>query len=576
MKKHIKIFLSFYRPYTGLFVVDMICAVLSCICALIIPLNVGYITEHILSKDFDSLSESLIKAGGFMVFLILVQAAASFFMDARGHAMGAMMERDVRRDMFIHLESLSFGFYDQHRVGELMSRITNDSLLLTEFFHHFPEDVAVNTIKLAGAVIILFGIHPALTLIMLFLLPFMTIYTLYFTKRMKKALIKGREKIASVNGQVEDSLSGIHIVQSFVNEDMERKKFEKENNEFLECRKKGYESEAFCYGGAETFAALMPLIVIVAGGFFLGEGSLSLPQLFIFLLYVNYFTAPIQSLIHMTQQFQEGMAGFSRFLEIIETKPQITDRKGARPLEKAEGQITFEHVDFSYEDGASILTDISLSIEPGEHLAVVGSSGGGKSTLCSLIPRFYDVTGGRVALDGKDVRDITLSSLRKQIGVVEQQVYLFSGTLFENIQYGKPKANLEEVEEAAKKAGIHEFVVSLKDGYNTDIGPRGIKLSGGQRQRISIARVFLKNPPILILDEATSSLDQESERLVQKSLEELSKNRTTIVIAHRLSTIQNARRILVLSDKKIAEQGTHRELLKKGGEYKKLYEVSLL
>ena len=488
--------------------------------------------------------------------------------------MGARMERDMRAQLFRHCEKLSFSYYDEHPVGDLMSRITNDSLSLAEFFHHVPEDVLVNAIKFVGASVILWNIHWQMTLVILCFLPFMLAYTLYFNKKMAAALAQGREDMGEVNAQAEDSLSAIRMVQSFGNEGVEAQKFDRQNEKFLDSRKKSYRGEALCWGGMNAFSSLLPIAVVVLGGLAMVNGGFSLSNLVVFLLYVSYFTQPIQSLVNTSRLIQEGRTGFRRFMEILETKPEITDAPGARELPRVKGEIRFSHVGFRYGEGDAVFRDLNLTIQAGEYVALVGASGAGKTTLCSLIPRFYDVESGEISLDGIPVKSVTLHSLRENVGVVQQDVELFTGSVAENIAYGKPGASLEEIRAAAQKAGAEEFIEKLPQGYDTDIGPRGVKLSGGQQQRLSIARAFLKDPPILILDEATSALDSQSEQVVQRSLEDLARHRTTLVIAHRLSTIRGAGRILVLDDTGICEEGTHESLLAQGGVYAQLYEAS--
>ena len=574
MNANLKKLLSFYKPYKGIFFADLLCSLIAAAIGLILPLGAGYITDNILSGDLSAAPERILKAGGLLLVLVLVQAWCSYFMDYQGHAMGARMERDMRAQLFRHCEKLSFSYYDEHPVGDLMSRITNDSLSLAEFFHHVPEDVLVNAIKFVGASVILWNIHWQMTLVILCFLPFMLAYTLYFNKKMAAALAQGREDMGEVNAQAEDSLSAIRMVQSFGNEGVEAQKFDRQNEKFLDSRKKSYRGEALCWGGMNAFSSLLPIAVVVFGGLAMVNGGFSLSNLVVFLLYVSYFTQPIQSLVNTSRLIQEGRTGFRRFMEILETKPEITDAPGARELPRVKGEIRFSHVGFRYGEGDAVFRDLNLTIQAGEYVALVGASGAGKTTLCSLIPRFYDVESGEISLDGIPVKSVTLHSLRENVGVVQQDVELFTGSVAENIAYGKPGASLEEIRAAAQKAGAEEFIEKLPQGYDTDIGPRGVKLSGGQQQRLSIARAFLKDPPILILDEATSALDSQSEQVVQRSLEDLARHRTTLVIAHRLSTIRGAGRILVLNDTGICEEGTHESLLAQGGVYAQLYEAS--
>ena len=574
MNANLKKLLSFYKPYKGIFFADLLCSLIAAAIGLILPLGAGYITDNILSGDLSAAPERILKAGGLLLVLVLVQAWCSYFMDYQGHAMGARMERDMRAQLFRHCEKLSFSYYDEHPVGDLMSRITNDSLSLAEFFHHVPEDVLVNAIKFVGASVILWNIHWQMTLVILCFLPFMLAYTLYFNKKMAAALAQGREDMGEVNAQAEDSLSAIRMVQSFGNEGVEAQKFNRQNEKFLDSRKKSYRGEALCWGGMNAFSSLLPIAVVVFGGLAMVNGGFSLSNLVVFLLYVSYFTQPIQSLVNTSRLIQEGRTGFRRFMEILETKPEITDAPGARELPRVKGEIRFSHVGFRYGEGDAVFRDLNLTIQAGEYVALVGASGAGKTTLCSLIPRFYDVESGEISLDGIPVKSVTLHSLRENVGVVQQDVELFTGSVAENIAYGKPGASLEEIRASAQKAGAEEFIEKLPQGYDTDIGPRGVKLSGGQQQRLSIARAFLKDPPILILDEATSALDSQSEQVVQRSLEDLARHRTTLVIAHRLSTIRGAGRILVLDDTGICEEGTHESLLAQGGVYAQLYEAS--
>jgi ATP-binding cassette subfamily B protein len=519
----------------------------------------------------DALSQ-IEKMGAIMLLLVAVQTAGNFFVDYRGHAMGAMMESDLRSELFGHFQKLSFRFYDQQRTGKLMSRITNDLLSLAELYHHGPEDYLIYLIKFVGSFVILININVKLTFAVFIFLPILAIFSFYFNQRMHHAFKINRERIGDVNAQVEDNLSGIRVVKSFTNEETETKKFAFENNRFLESRKSIYKNEAFLYEGVGTITQLITITVIVFGGVSIVNASLDLADLITFLLYIGNLIEPIQKLTHMTQQYQEGITGFERFMEILETEPDIQDSANAIEIKNVQGNIEFKNVGFGYnEEHAYVLKNITLRVKAGDTIALVGSSGVGKTTLCALIPRFYEVNEGKIILDGINIKDVTLSSLRRNVGVVQQDVYLFSGTVFDNIRYGKPAASKDEIIEAARKANAHDFIMGLPDEYATDIGQHGVKLSGGQKQRLTIARVFLKNPPVLIFDEATSALDNESEQVVQESLESLAKNRTTFIIAHRLSTIRNAKRIIVLSDQGIDEQGTHEELMALNGTYAHLY-----
>ena len=568
--------ISYYKPYMGLFLADMFFATLSAGIALTIPLIVRYVTNTLIYLPADVILSKIITVAVILLVLIGLDFFCKFFIGNYGHVMGAKIEYNMRAEIFNHFQKLSFSFYDDQKVGQLMSRITTDLFDITELLHHGPENIILSILKLSGALVILTSINPKLTLASFVVLPFMFAYAYFLNKHMRKAFRRNRQKIAEINGQIEDNLSGIRVVKSFANEEVENEKFKVGNDGFLAAKKNSYFFMGSFHAGIHAFTTMVQVVVIVAGSYFIAKGELQVTDLLTFLLYIGVFTEPIRTLIDFTEQFQNGYSGFERFMEIMNMEPDIADAPNASELENVKGDISFEDVTFSYNDHSdTVLKGVNLEVPAGAYMALVGSSGAGKTTLCSLIPRFYDVNSGTIRIDGKDIREVTLKSLRSQIGIVQQDVYLFAGTIFENIAYGKPGATMEEVIEAAKNANAHEFIMSFPDGYMTDIGQRGIKLSGGQKQRLSIARVFLKNPPILIFDEATSALDNESEKVVQDSLESLAKNRTTFVIAHRLTTIQNAEKILVLTEEGIAESGTHEELLAQKGIYEKLYHMHM-
>lgn len=574
MRSNLKKMLSYYRPYLGVFFADLFFAVLSAGIALVFPLVVRYVTSTLIYEPKEELVSQILVIGGILVGLVLVDLWCKFYIASEGHVMGSKIERDMRAEIFGHFQLLSFSYYDDQKVGQLMSRITNDLFDISELLHHGPENIILSAIKLVGAMVILSTISPTLTLVALAILPFMFVFAYVMNGRMRKAFRNNRVKIAEINAQIEDNLSGIRVVKSFATEDVENKKFARGNEAFLKAKKNSYFYMGSFHAGLGSFTTLIQVAIIVVGTILVANTSIDVTDLVTFLLYISVFTDPIRTLIDFTEQFQNGYSGFERFCEIMAIEPEIADKENAQTLENVRGDIKFENVSFAYgENTDMVLSNVDLDVAAGSYTAIVGASGAGKTTLCSLIPRFYDVTGGSIRLDGVDVRDVTLKSLRRQIGIVQQDVYLFAGTVYENILYGRPDATEEEVIEAAKNANAHEFIMSLPDGYNTDIGQRGVKLSGGQKQRLSIARVFLKNPPVLIFDEATSALDNESEKVVQDSLEKLAKNRTTLVIAHRLSTIRNAERIIVLSENGIEEEGTHDALLEKNGTYAHLYKM---
>ncbi|CDR33242.1 ABC transporter ATP-binding protein [Criblamydia sequanensis] len=576
MNVRAKKFFSYYRPYWKLFLADMICAIAVSFITLAIPLLIRYLIKNLLESDTPDVLTQIYWIFALMVGLVACLTACHFFVDYKGHMMGALMERDIRRNLFEHLQKLSFNFYDEHRTGQLMTRVSNDSFDLAELYHHGPEDILISSLNFIGAFIILLSINAKLALITFIFVPAMAFYGFYFSKKMHAALRKSRDRIGDINAQVEDTLSGIRVVKSFTNEKVEKEKFEKENQKFVESRKEAYKSEAFFYNGLIAFTQLMTVTVVFFGAVSIVKGALDLADLLTFLLYIGILIEPIQRLGNFTRLYHEGFTGFERIMEILEIEPDIKDQEGAEDLQKAEGSIDFQNVGFQYKEGYNhVLKDLNLSIKKGEYLALVGPSGVGKTTLCSLIPRFYEVSKGKILIDGKDIRQVTLSSLRKNIGIVPQEVYLFAGTVSDNIRYGNPEAAPDEIISAAKNANAHEFIMALPKGYDTDIGQRGVKLSGGQKQRLSIARCFLKNPPILILDEATSALDNESEKAIQDSLEVLTAHRTTVVIAHRLTTVRHAKRILFLSDKGIEEEGSHEELIAKNGLYANLYKMQL-
>ena len=574
MLENLKKLVSYYKPYKKVFLADMFFAIMASFIALLIPLVVRYVTAKVIYMPAEQVVKTMIIIAIVVGILILFQCYCNYYIANYGHVMGAKIEYDMRAEIFGHFQKLSFSFYDDEKVGQLMSRITSDLFDITELLHHGPENVTISVIKIIGALAILLSINVRLALIAFLLVPFMLVYAYFFNKKMKQAFRVNRIKIAEINAQIEDNLSGIRVVKSFANEDLENKKFKVGNDAFLEAKKNNYKYMGGYNSGLTAFTTMINLLVIVSGGLMITKNMISVTDLVTFLLYINIFTDPIKTLIDFTEQFQNGYSGYERFLQILSIEPEIKDSENAVSISNVKGDIKLEDVSFKYNDSSHrVLKHINLEVKAGSYVALVGSSGAGKTTLCNLIPRFYEATSGKITIDGKDIKDIKLKDLRDNIGIVQQDVYLFVGTVYDNIRYGRPDATREEVIAAAKEANAYDFIMSLPNGFETDIGQRGIKLSGGQKQRISIARVFLKNPPILIFDEATSALDNESEKIVQESMEKLAKNRTTMVIAHRLSTIRNAEKILVLTDKGIEEQRTHKELTDKNGIYYDLYNV---
>ncbi len=576
MNSRTRKFLSYYKPYLGLFIADMVCASIVSATMLAFPLCTRFITKRLSEGNLSNTFEKLYLMGAVMLVLLVIHIACKMFVDYQGHRMGALMESDMRRELFEHYQKLSFSFYDNHRTGQLMTRITNDTLGLAELYHHGPEDILVSLLNFLGAFLIMSYLDFQLALIVVFFFVIMAVYAFYFNNKMTIALRRSKDRIEDINAQVEDTLAGIRVVKSFTNDEIERMKFAFENNRFAESRCDGYKNEAYFFSGISGFTQLMSIAVLVIGGIKMLHASLDLPDLITFLLCVGILVEPINRFSNFARLYQEGITGFERFMEILEVEPDIQDRKDAVEIGNAQGNIEFRNVGFKYhEDHDYVLKNISLDLKVGDYVALVGASGVGKTTLCSLIPRFYEVNEGKILLDGRDVREISLQALRRNIGIVQQDIYLFAGTVAENIRYGKLDASRDEITEAAKKANAHNFILKLPNGYETDIGQRGVKLSGGQKQRLSIARVFLKDPPVIIFDEATSALDNESEKAVQDSLEKLTHNRTTLVIAHRLSTVRNASRIVVVTESGIGEQGTHDELMALGGIYAWLYSVQL-
>lgn len=571
--KLLKKFIGYYKPYKKIFFFDLFCAAVISMIDLIYPqiLRQGANTIFVQEKSVILRVLPLLAAG--LLIMYIIQALCKYYVNCQGHVMGAMMERDMRRELFEHYEKLSFSYYDNNNSGQMMSRLVSDLFDISEFAHHGPENLFISLIKIIGSFVFLTVINWRLAIPLFVIVIVMVIFSSIQSKKMHATFLDNRKKIGDINARLQDTLSGIRVVQSFANEEIEKKKFASSNENFLASKKENYR----CMGSFSSwnifFQGLMYLTVLVFGGYLISQDKMEPADLAMYALYIGIFVSPIQILVELTEMIQKGLSGFRRFSAIMETEPDIEDAEDARELTNVKGDVNYDHVTFRYNDDEPVLSDVSFSIPAGRSIALVGPSGGGKTTICSLLPRFYELTGGKITIDGEDIKEFTLQSLRKNIGIVQQDVYLFCGTVRENIAYGKPDASDEEIIEAAKNANIHDFIMSLPDGYDTFVGERGTRLSGGQKQRISIARVFLKNPPILILDEATSALDNESERHIQKSLEELSKNRTTITIAHRLSTIRGADEIIVITENGIAERGSHDELMKTDGIYAKYYRM---
>ena len=570
----IKRFLPYYKKYKWILVLDLFCASLTTLCELVFPMIVREITGAASATPMALTMGLILRCGLLYLLLRLIDTVAHYYMASVGHIMGTKLETDMRSDLFGHLQKLSFSYYDNTKIGTLMSRITSDLFDVTEFAHHCPEEFFIAGIKIVCAFILLCGINVWLTLIVFAILPPMIIVLAFFNHRMRAGFRESRKQVGELNSQIEDSLLGIRVVKSFANEHIEEEKFDNGNKKFLTIKKFVYYIMAGFQSSTRFFEGAMYIVVVVAGAIFLINGRISVADYAAYLLFVGTLMTAIRRIVEFAEQFQRGMTGIERFCEIMDIAPEISDVTAAAPLENVRGEIEFKDVSFRYEsDKRNVISGMNLHVRAGECIALVGPSGGGKTTLCSLIPRFYEINDGSITVDGKDIRQVTLKSLRENIGVVAQDVYLFSGSIRENIAYGKENATDREIQEAARLAGADEFILALPNGYDTYVGERGVKLSGGQKQRISIARVFLKNPPILVLDEATSALDNESERLVQKSLETLAKGRTTFIVAHRLTTVKNADRILVITEDGIAEQGTHTELIEKGGLYSELYSM---
>ena len=566
-------FIAYYRPYRLIFFADLLCALTASAIDLAFPMIFSYLSKQYFTLGAAVILRGIWYIGAALIAMYGLKYLCQYFVTSWGHIMGARMESDMRHDLFYHLQRLSFSYYDENNTGEMMSKLVSDLFDISELAHHGPENIFISFVKIVGSFAILLSLNLRMTLILSVVTLFIILFSIRQNMKMRAVFYDNRVKIAGVNSSVQDSLSGIRIVKSFANEKIEQKKFDRSNNDFLKSKVRNYTIMGRYQAGNAFFEGLLFTVVLVSGGIFISRGELTVTDLAVYALYINIFINPIDVLVNFTEQFQKGYAGFKRFLSVVETKPEIVDRPGARPIGDVRGDIEFKDVTFRYEAGRDVLEHIDISIPAGRNVALVGPSGGGKTTICSLLPRFYDVTGGSITIDGQDIRNITLESLRNAIGIVQQDVYLFAGTIRDNIAYGKPGATDEEIVRAAKSANIHDFILSLDDGYDTDVGERGVRLSGGQKQRISIARVFLKNPPILILDEATSALDNESERYIQLSLEKLSKNRTTIVIAHRLSTVRNADEIIVINDEGIREKGTHAELIRQNGIYARYYNM---
>lgn len=574
MESKLKKFLSYYRPYLGTFLADLGCAFTAAGISLVFPLIIRHITNSLMQAGTAAVMTTIWNMAALMAGLVIIEYGCNFFITSYGHIMGARMEYDLRNEIFNHLQKLSFNYYDNQKTGQIMSRITNDLFEITELYHHGPEDLLISLTKLLGAFCILYRINVPLTLVVFAFIPPMGWFAFYYNRKMRQAFRKNRERIAEINAGTEESISGVRVVKSFANENLELEKFRENNRRFVETKQNSYRYMGQYNSGINAFSSLIYVMLVVAAAFLIRNGRVNPVDLLTFLLYINVFLEPIKKLTNFGEQFQNGISGFDRFYEVLSMEPDIADARNAVNLKRVSGDIEFNNVSFRYRENATeVLSRINLKVKAGEYIALVGPSGVGKTTLCSLIPRFYEVSSGSITLDGKDLREIKLQSLRRNIGIVQQEVYLFAGSVLENIRYGNPGASEEEVIAAAKNANAHEFIMGLPDGYDTDIGQRGVKLSGGQKQRLSIARVFLKNPPVLIFDEATSALDNESEKVVQDSLETLAKGRTTFVIAHRLSTIRKARRILVLTGEGIVEEGDHQSLLARDGLYAQLYKM---
>lgn len=573
--KLIKRFIPYYKPYIGVFILDLICATILSLIDLTFPQFLRFFRATLFLQEPKVILSKLGIIAVLLIAMYLVRSACRFYVSYQGHMMGAKMESGMRRELFERYEAFSFSYYDNHNTGEMMSKLVSDLFDISELAHHGPENIFISVIKIVGSLILLLRINVPMTLCLMVVVFFMAIFTITQNKKMRATFADNRKKIAGINASLQDTLGGIRVVKSFTGEDIEREKFDKSNVAFLSSKKQNYIRMGTFNAGNSLFEGLMFITVLVAGGYFIAKGQLTGEDLAIYALYINIFINPVNVLVEFTEQLQKGLAGFERFTEVMDTMPEILDAPDAGELKDVKGVIDFKNVSFSYEDEETVLENINLHVDAGKNVAIVGPSGGGKTTLCALIPRFYDVTGGKVCIDGVDVKSVTQKSLRSYIGIVQQDVYLFNGTIKDNIAYGKPDATMEEIVEAARNADLLDFIESLPNGFDTEVGERGTRLSGGQKQRISISRVFLKNPPILILDEATSALDNESERYIQESLDKLAIGRTTITIAHRLSTILGADEIIVLDGDGIKERGTHKELIKEGGLYEKYYKMQL-